>query len=239
MNGIELHNVTYRVGEVTIIDNFSEFIPEGSIYCLIGSSGSGKTSLIKIINGLVMSIEGAVLVNGDNIYTLKPQPMLDYHRQCGLVFQNSGLISNMTVFENLSLPFEYHSDLKKQNIFDKIIPYFEEFSLSTTILSMRPAFLSSGEKTIVCIIRAMMKDPEFCFWDEPHLDHIHQQKIKNIIIDKKRMGKTNLLVTSNTTLAMQIADKIGILHKGQLIGSGTPSEIKKNKNQTIQQLIEE
>ncbi len=238
--GIELINLSMKIGETVILNNINERINSGECYCLLGTSGSGKSSLLKAINGLAPYVQGEVVVDGENIYAYSQVEMLNYHRRCGFVFQNAALLSNMSVMENLVLGFRYHSELSESQITQRVLPELEYYDMNTNLLNQQPSFLSAGEKMISCIIRAHLKQPSYFFWDEPlsSLDHIYQSKVKQRMIEMKQKGITMILVTNRAGLAFELADRIGILDKGQLIASATPEEIQKETHETVQILLE-
>ena len=240
MSEIILENVGLESNATQILKGINETIYQGELYCILGTSGSGKSSLLKVINGLLIEIQGKVIIENKSIYNYTPKQMLNYHNQCGFVFQNAALINNMTIFDNLALPFQYHTNLTKVEIFEKIEPHLAYFNVDTTLLEQRPAFLSSGEKQIFGIIRAILRDPEYLFWDQPlsTLDHIIQGKVKKLIEKFRSEGKTTILVSNDSKYILKVADRVGILHQGKLIASNTPKIIKKLKDSIIESLIQ-
>jgi ABC-type multidrug transport system ATPase subunit len=147
----------------------------------------------------------------------------------------------MTVLENLSLFYNYHTNLKTKEILEKIDPYLKLFNIQPEKLLDRPHFLSTGERMLFNIIRAMLEDSDFFFWDEPiaNLDMIERNKVKRLIKDKKAHGKTSILVTNDWQFGLSVADKAGVLHKGKLIFSDTPDKIQNSTDTIIKSLISE
>lgn len=239
MPTIELKNISLTLNGHIIINNITETIHDGSFYYLMGTAGSGKSSFLKIMNGLFMDIDGQLLVDNKSIYDLKPSKMLDYHKECSFVFQNSALISNMSILENLSLYYNYHTNLRKDEILEKIKPYLKTFNLSTSNLYDRPYYLSTGQRMLFNIIRSLLEDPKIYFWDEPiaNLDQIERRKIKKIIQNKNKDGKTTVLVSNDWEYGLSVADHVGVLHKGELICSDSPENILRSKNKIIKSLI--
>ena len=165
--------------------------------------------------------------------------MLEYHKEHSFVFQNSALISNMTILENLSLYYNYHTSLTREEILEKIEPYMALFNLEMQKLYERPYYLSTGQRMLFNIIRALLEDCKTLFWDEPisNLDQIERNKVKKIIKEKKREGKTVILVTNDWEYGLSVADHVGVLHHGKLIHSETPKNILKSKDFIIRSLI--
>jgi len=239
MSEIVLENVGLVSNSTQILEGINETIYRGELYCILGTSGSGKSSLLKVINGLLIEIQGKVVVEGKSIYKYSPKQMLNYHNRCGFIFQKAALVSNMTIFDNLALSFRYHTHLTKIEIFNKVEPLLEHFDVDLNLLEQRPAFLSSGEKQTFGIIRALLREPDYLFWDQPlsNLDNITQTKVKKLIEKAPSEGKTTILVTNDSKYAFKVADRIGILHQGRLIASDTPKAIKKINNSIIERLI--
>lgn len=238
MNTIELYNVTLQTGESTLLEDISIQIKEGELFGIMGTSGSGKSTLLKVINGLAIDVEGEVLLKGENIYQFRPEKMLEYHTRAGFIFQNAALISNMSVMENLALGFQYHQGMNMQEVFEQVEPHLEYFGISGQLLSQRPGTLSSGEKMLISIVRALAKNPEFIFWDQPlaPLDFIHQRKLLRLIEKYKEEGRTMIMVTNHSEIAMDYSDHLGILEEGRLIASGTPQALRRSRNKTVKML---
>jgi ABC-type multidrug transport system ATPase subunit len=239
MGSIYIKDVTMKYANTSVIDNLTERISDGEFYAILGISGSGKTTLLKIAAGLSLITSGAVEVDGKNIFKYSQKQMLDYHRCCGFVFQNSALISNMSIYENLSLYYNYHTDLSENDIYQKIKKYLDYVGFDNDI-SQRPNILSTGEKMLINTIRAVSHEPDFIFWDSPlsNLDTHYQNRIRKIIMDFKNQKKTMIMATGDTDFAFSIADRIGILKKGKIIESGTTEEIKNSKYSMTREFIE-
>ncbi len=239
MGSIYIKDVTMKYANASVIDNLTERISDGEFYAILGISGSGKTTLLKIAAGLSLITSGVVEVDGKNIFKYSQKQMLDYHRCCGFVFQNSALISNMSIYENLSLYYNYHTDLSEKDIYQKIKKYLDYVGFDNDI-SQRPNILSTGEKMLINIIRAVSHEPDFIFWDSPlsNLDTHYQNRIRKIIMDFKNQKKTMIMATGDTDFAFSIADRIGILKKGKIIESGTTEEIKNSKYSMTREFIE-
>jgi ABC-type multidrug transport system ATPase subunit len=239
MHEIELKNISLTLNGHRVLEKINETISKGCLYYLMGTAGSGKSSFLKVINGLFMDIEGSVIVSGQSIYNLNPKKMLEYHKQNSFVFQNSALINNMTIIENLSLYYNYHTSLTKEEIIEKIDPYLELFEIDRKKLYERPYFLSTGQRMLFGIIRALLEDCKTLFWDEPiaNLDQIERNKVKKIIKDKNRQGKTVILVSNDWEFGLSVADHVGVLHNGRLIYSEPPQIIRKSKDHIIRSLI--
>ncbi len=154
MGSIYIKDVTLQFDKTVVINSLTERISDGEVCAVLGLSGSGKTSLLKIATGLTLVNSGEVEVNGKNIYKYSQRQMLEYHKNCGFVFQNSALISNMSIYENLSLYYNYHTNMSEKEIYEKIKKYLDYVGFKDD-LSQRPGILSTGEKMLVNIVRAV------------------------------------------------------------------------------------
>lgn len=238
MGSLFIKNLLMKYDSTVILDHLNETISDGEVYVLLGGSGSGKTTLLKVIAGLSLVQGGEVTLKGKNLLKYSQRQMLDYHKHCGFVFQNSALISNMSIYENLSLYYNYHTDWTEKQIYENIKKYLDYVGFEDD-LTLRPGQLSIGERMLVNIVRAISHDPEFIFWDNPlaSIDNIYQKKVKNIIQDLKRQRKTMVLVTGDFDFGFSIADKVGVLSEGKIVESGSPDEIRNSQLRITRELI--
>ncbi|MCX7882011.1 MAG: ATP-binding cassette domain-containing protein [Brevinematales bacterium] len=237
MGNIYVKNLSLVLGDAVILHEVEEFIPSGTVYYLLGKSGSGKSSLLKSIAGLQLVQKGEIIVGGRNILQFNQKDMLAYHCQCGFVFQNAALISNMSIEDNLTLFFRYNYGMSFKEAVKRIMPYVEMFQLQHE-LKLRPAALSMGEKMLVNIIRAVMHDPEYIFWDNPlaNLDPFSKRKVRSLFQELKEKGKTMILVSDDVSFGMSVSSRVGYLEEGRLLFSGTPEEAKKSELKGLQSL---
>ena len=238
MGSINLHNVCLNLDGNTIFDNLNESFPEGKVYLLIGPSGSGKTSLLKVISGLWPVNSGIIKFGDDDILEYSKAQMLELHKRSGFVFQNAALISNMSVFENLSLFYHYHTDMSDEEITEKISICLDALGCCFN-LSQRPNSLSTGQRMMVSIARAISHDPDYIFLDEPvaNLDTGSAKRVRDIINSLKKRGKTIIMVTHDLSFGFSVADKIGVLAYGKIIESGSRSEITDSSNKITRTIL--
>ncbi|URA09705.1 ATP-binding cassette domain-containing protein [Thermospira aquatica] len=229
MGNIYIKKLSLVMGDSVILDSIEEFIPSGTVYYILGKSGSGKSLLLKTIAGLQLVQKGEIIVDGKNILNFNQREMLAYHCRCGFVFQNAALISNMSIEENLTLFFRYNYNMSFKESIKKVMPYIEMFQLEKE-LKYRPAALSMGERMLVNIVRAIMHDPEYIFWDNPmaNLDPASKKKVRSLFVELKEKGKTMLLVSDDVPFGSCVASRIGYLEEGKLLFSGSLEEAKKS-----------
>ena len=238
MPAIILKNLCLKFQEHVVFDYLSERIEDGETYVLLGYSGSGKSTLLKVISGLLFPAKGEVVIGGENIFDFSKHKMLEFHKSSGFVFQNAALISNLNVFENLALFYQYHMNMPDEEIIKRVQPYLDDVRWDDD-LKLRPSMLSTGERILVSIIRAISHDPDFIFWDEPsaNLDNLTSKKVDEIFWKLKKQRKTMILVTNNIQFGLPLADRVGILYNGKIIESGTPAEMKKSDNEITRSLL--
>lgn len=235
---IDITNLTVKYGSTVILDSLSERIEHGELYTIVGASGSGKTTLIKAIAGLSMYDSGTITVDGQDISKFTTRQMLQYHQNTGLVFQNAALVNSMSIFENLSLYYEFHTDMNREEISKHISPVLSAVGFSDD-LSNRPSTLSTGEKMLVSIARAISHDPDIILWDQPFssLDAISARRVHCVFMEQKQKKKTMILVTNDARFALEVSDRIGILHYGKIIECGTPDMIRNSELDITRQLF--
>lgn len=217
IENIVLKNIFLNYGVTEVFKGLNFKIFSGEVVIILGRSGCGATSLLKIISGLLYPDNGEVLINGKNLLKFSKKQILEYHKHCGFVFQNSALISNMTIFDNIALFFYYHKNLSYKNVKDKVEKIARKFHILNK-LDKRPDALSVSEKRLVTIARALIHDPELIFFDEPsaNLDELVTENIKNVMEELKETNKTIILSTHNLNFALSFADRLAILNNKKI-----------------------
>ncbi len=164
---LELQNISFQ----TILNDVNIKLKKGEIYCIIGNVGSGKSLLLKIAAGLFDPSVGDVCFQNELLYSVTRHHRLKLQERIGFLFQNTALISNMNVYDNLALVLRYHTRLKESEIKDKVEFFLNKFELIKKINSM-PSDLTMGEKKLTGIARSVVNDPDILILDEPtnHLD---------------------------------------------------------------------
>ncbi len=235
---IEIKDLSVKFEDYFVLKNVNDYISKGEIYCIFGPTGSGKTTFLKTIVGLVFPHSGKVYIEGKNLFKFSQKQMLDFHKNCGFVFQNAALISNLSIYENLSLYYNYHTNMKEKEIYEISNYYLKQFNFDND-LSLRPASLSMGEKMIVNIVRAISHDPAYLFFDNPFasLDIINQRKVKKLILDMKENNKTIVVVTNDAKTIYEMADKIAIIEEGVIIEKGSKEEVFNTTNQRVKEIL--
>lgn len=225
---IEFKNVTKKFDRQEVVSNISFEIKKGDLVVLIGASGCGKTTLLKIINRLVKPTSGDVLINGQSIFQIDE---IDLRRNIGYVIQQTGLFPHMTVRENIELIPKLQK-LDKSKIRDKSMELMEMVGLDpSAFLDRYPFQLSGGQQQRIGVARAFACDPDIILMDEPFsaLDPLTRTQLQEELADlQAKMRKTIVFVTHDMDEAVKIADKICLINKGSIVQYDTVEEMMKN-----------
>jgi len=224
-NAIEFKNVQKAFGENTVISGMDMNVQQGERFVLVGSSGSGKTTSLKMINRLEQPTGGEVLVNGK---PAKEYPLQELRWMMGYVLQQIALFPNMTVTQNITLIPEMKGTPKSQlqEMADSLL---EQVGLDPVKYRGRyPRELSGGEQQRIGILRAISSDPPIVLMDEPFsaLDPISRASLQDLVLDlHQKLNNTIVFVTHDMDEALKIGDRIGIMSEGQLLQAASPQEI--------------
>lgn len=237
---IQLKNISkqFEVNgrKITALDNVNLEVPKGTIYGVIGASGAGKSTLIRCVNLLERPTMGSVIVDGQDLTAMSEKELILARRNIAMIFQHFNLLASHTVYENIALPLKL-SNTPKDQIEKKINELIELVGL-TERKDAYPSNLSGGQKQRVAIARALASDPHVLLCDEATsaLDPATTQSILQLLKDiNKRLGLTILLITHEMEVVKRICDRVAVIDKGQLIESGSVSEIFSNPKTALAQ----
>ncbi len=233
---LKIEKLHKSFGEKVILNDLNINIIRNTSQVIIGGSGTGKSVLIKCILGLIQQDQG--IISYDNTpLNRDTRKEINFYDKIGMLFQGAALFDSLTVWENITFAIKSKnkSDLKEIAI-DKI----HKVGLDSAVINLYPSELSGGMQKRVALARAIAKDPQLLFFDEPTtgLDPIMADVINNLInevIDK--IGATAITITHDMESAKKIADKISMLYKGNIIWSGNPGEIERSDNPYVDQFI--
>lgn len=239
MIDIVIKNLYFNYDDKVILDNLNQIFLENETYVILGRSGCGMTTLLKIIAGLIYFEKGSITIGGKKIEKFSKEEILEYHKITGFVFQQSGLISNMSVLDNLSLYMTYHTKLNREIIKDIVYNIAKRFEFES-YLNLRPANLSIANIKLVNLARAIIHNPRFIFMDEPdsNLDNITISNIIDIIKEIKNNNKIIIITTHNFNFAKAVGDKIGVLMDGKILEEFSLEDIGKIESKFLKKLIE-
>ena len=227
-NVIEIKNLTAGFDGRTVLDNISLEIKRNEIFVILGSSGGGKTTLLKHIIGLLRPEKGSISIFGKNTLEMEIEEFENILKRIGVLFQGGALLNSIEVWENIAIPLEQHTDLENEVIRRIIRQKLSLVNLSDSYYLL-PSELSGGMKKRASLARAIVMDPEILFFDEPSagLDPITSSDLDELILDlKKKLGITLVIVTHELESIRRIADRIIYLQKGKNAFCGTLEEAK-------------
>ncbi len=224
---IEFKNVGKKFGKKEVIHSVSMKIPKGEIVSLIGASGCGKTTLLKMINRLIPISSGEILLDGENIYNMKP---VELRRKIGYVIQQTGLFPHQTVRGNLELVLDLHK-IPKEGREEKMQDIMKTVGLSVDLLDSYPSELSGGQQQRVGVARALIIEPKVILMDEPFsaIDPITRSALQDELRQlQETVQKTIVFVTHDMDEAIKISDRICLLREGNIEQYDTPEGILRN-----------
>jgi len=238
-NLIEVDSLSFEIGNKRILNNISFQVQRGEITAILGSSGSGKTTVLKHLLGIYSSPVKSVTVLGKHPSDIEEKEQKDFYRQLGVLYQEGALLNSMTVGENLALPLEQHNELP-----DTLIEHIVRMKLHQVNLDgayeKYPSELSGGMLKRAALARAIVMDPPLLFCDEPGagLDPITMSKLDHLIMDlKKQLGMTVVMVTHEVPSTLHMADQIVFLENGSSIFQGTPKSALKSSPRVVQEFF--
>ncbi len=236
---VELRNVTFAYGERAILDDISLTIPRGKVTALMGASGGGKTTVLRLIGGQYRAQKGEVLFDGVDVTRTDQSALYSARRRMGMLFQFGALFTDMDVFDNVAFPLREHTDLPEPLIRDIVLMKLNAVGLRGARRLM-PSEVSGGMARRVALARAIALDPELVMYDEPFagLDPISLGTSARLIRElNDSMGLTSIIVSHDLVETMNIADRVIILANGKIAAQGTPDEVRKSDNELVQQFI--
>ena len=236
---ITIQDIHFSRGQNTIFDGVDIDIPRGKITAIMGPSGTGKTTLLKLIGGQLVPQKGRILYRGENIPTMSVKKLYRIRKQMGMLFQSGALLTDMSVFENVAFPLRVHTRLPEEIIRHLVLLKLEAVGLRGA-KNLMPAQLSGGMARRVALARAIALDPQVIMYDEPFTgqDPISMGVLLRLIRQlNKLLGLTSIIVSHDVQETLSIADQVYILARGRVKASGTPEQIRQHSSQWVQQFI--
>ena len=236
---IEIVDLFKRFGENQVLKGVNLKINKGETVVILGRSGCGKSVLLKHIIGLMKPDKGKVLIDGEDITTFKNEKLYKLRQRFGMLFQAAALFDSMTVEENVGLGLREHRLLSEDRVRQRVKERLGLVGLPG-VEDLKPAELSGGMKKRVGLARALAMDPEFVLYDEPTtgLDPIMADAINQLIIElRNKLSITSIAVTHDITSAYKIADRIALLHQGEIVFEGTPEQTKSSADPVVKQFV--
>ena len=239
-NLIEVRDLTFYRGERVIYQNVSLVIPRGKITAIMGPSGTGKTTLLRLIGGQLKPDSGTIRVDGKNIPTLPRKELFELRSRMGMLFQSGALFTDISVFENVAFPLRIHSELPEEMIRDVVLMKLHAVGLRGA-RDLMPSELSGGMSRRVALARAIALDPDIVMYDEPFAgqDPVAMGVVVQLIrLLNDALGHTSIIVSHDVEETASIADYIYVLADGEVIGHGTPDEVLHSDKPRVKQFIQ-
>lgn len=214
---LELENISLSLEGKKIFKEFSLQIYSGEIFVIFAPSGSHKSDLLKLCVGLLKPSNGTVKFKGIDINNLSSGELQKIRRQIGFVFQESALLSNMRIIDNIALPLRYHTNLDEESILSKVNEELNLLEIKEYQVKF-PAELTPTIKKRASIARALIMEPEIVFYDEPtaELDTLGAETVSNIIKKVNENGITSVVATYNIPTVLRLAKRLAIIESGKI-----------------------
>lgn len=239
-NYVEIENLSFQRGELIIFDDVSMTIPEGKITAIMGPSGTGKTTLLRLVGGQLKPKQGNIIVSGQKINTMSQKALYAARREMGVMFQTNSLFTGMTVFENVAFPVRAHTEFDEDMINDLVLMKLEAVGLRGASQLM-PDALSGGMARRVAMARSIALDPKLMMYDEPFTgqDPISLGVLIKLIKElNQSLRMTSVIISHDVSEVFQIADYVYIIGDKKVLGHGTVDDIKQSDNPSVQQFLQ-
>lgn len=236
---IEVRNLDFSRGSRKIFDNLNVSIERGKVTAIMGPSGTGKTTLLRLITRQLVPDRGQILVDGIDVAKLSLSELYKLRRRFGMLFQNGALLTDMTVFENVAFPLREHTNLSNRLIRHVVLTKLHAVGLRGAA-DMMPAELSGGMARRVALARAMVMDPDIVIYDEPFvgLDPISMGVIVRLVRQMNdALGITSIIVSHDVDEISAVADCSFLFSDGRVAASGSPDELRNESSELVRQFM--
>ena len=236
---VELRNVTFSYGERVILRDVSLQVPRGKVTALMGASGGGKTTVLRLIGGQQRAQQGEVLFDGHDVGPLDAAGLYAARRRMGMLFQFGALFTDLSVFDNVAFPLREHTDLPEELVRDIVLMKLNAVGLRGA-RDLMPSEVSGGMARRVALARAIALDPELVMYDEPFagLDPISLGTAAQLIRKlNDAMGLTSIVVSHDVEETFRIADQVVILANGKIAAQGTPDDVRNSTDPLVHQFV--
>ena len=237
---VEAVDVRKSFETVDVLKGVSFRLDKGETLVVMGGSGSGKTVLLRLIDGLIRPDGGAIRLLGRNIEHLSEEELLPIRRRVGYVFQGAALFDSLTVEENVAFPLHEHTDLPEREIRQRVIHFLSLVGLDATVLPLLPSELSGGMRKRVGIARALTGQPEMLLVDEPTagLDPTNSKLVGELISELgSRVCDTAIVLTHDLELAKTVADRVAVLIEGRFATVGRLDDVLGSRDPAVQAFL--
>jgi phospholipid/cholesterol/gamma-HCH transport system ATP-binding protein len=238
---LQFKNLRKSFGEREVLKGISLEIKKGEILFVLGTSGTGKSVLLKLLVGLLQPSSGEIWIGNDNVTEFSEEQFFPVRKKCGMVFQHPALFDSLSVYENVAFGLRRHLRLSEEEIGRRVARSLELVHLKD-IDDKLPQEISYGMQKRVSLARTVAIEPEILLFDEPTtgLDPVTTNAVNRLIFDLSRTLKTTSIVVSHDMqCAIEIADRIVVLDKGEIVAQGTADEVKKSQHPLVKDFMAE
>ncbi len=238
---IELCGVRLSFGDRVVLDGIDLVVNERETVCVLGGSGAGKSTILRLILGLIQPDEGEIFVKGRDMSSSSYADVLETRRDMGMVFQGAALFDSLTVLDNVGFYLFEHTDLAEAEIASRVENALEVVDLNPSdVMTLLPSELSGGMRKRVGIARALIHEPCLLLYDEPTsgLDPITNRTIDELILKlQKDLGVTSVVVTHDLESAFRIADRLALLWEGSIVFEGSAKEMREAEDPYVRKFL--
>ncbi len=236
---IEIKNLSISFSDQEILKNINFTISENKITIIVGQSGTGKSVLMKCIEGLIEPDEGSIIIDEKNIYTLNKPELNETRKMMAMLFQGSALLDSLNVYQNVALPLIEHTELSEAEILEEVTDKLELVGLKDVLTKM-PSELSGGMKKRVALARAIILKPKYIIYDEPTtgLDPIIANEISNLILKlQDQYNIASVIITHDMDCIRKIKGHIMMIHEKKIVFDGTYSDFITDERKIIKGFV--
>ncbi|WP_432744191.1 ATP-binding cassette domain-containing protein [Methylobacter sp. G7] len=236
---VSVKNLSFSRGNKKIFDDISLEFERGKITAIMGPSGTGKTTLLKLIGGQLFPAQGTVSVDGNNVHRLRRSELYNLRKRMGMLFQSGALLTDMNVFDNVAFPLREHTHLPESMIRTLVLMKLQAVGLRGA-RNLMPNELSGGMARRIALARAIALDPMMIMYDEPFTgqDPISKGALVHLIKSLNTiLGLTSIVVSHDVHETAAIADYIYVISEGKIVGQGSPKEIQQSESDWVQQFM--
>ncbi len=236
---VELRGVSFGYGDRLILKDVDLCVPRGAVVALMGTSGGGKTTVLRLIGRQIEAKSGQVLFDGTDVASLDRRGLMAARRRMGMLFQFGALFTDLSVFDNVAFPLREHTDLSEAMIRDLVLMKLQAVGLRGA-RDLMPSEISGGMSRRVALARAIALDPELIMYDEPFagLDPISMGISARLIRElNDALGVTSIVVSHDVDETFSIADHVVFIANGGIAAQGTPAELRASDNPLVRQFV--
>ena len=237
---VEIRGLRFARGDRIIFDGIDLDIPRGKVTAIMGPSGTGKTTLLKLIGGQLHPQEGTIRVDGEEVTKLSRAKLYKLRKRMGFLFQSGALLTDINVYENVAFPLREHTKLPEAMLRDLVLMKLQAVGLRGA-RTLMPSELSGGMARRVALARAIALDPMMIMYDEPFTgqDPISMGVLVKLIRNlNSALGLSSIVVSHDVEETAAISDYIYLLSGGKVVGQGTPDELDRSDSQWAQQFLQ-